>query len=812
MDMPSFSPLPMHLTSPPTGRPSGRLIWVGGLALLLVVGAWSAATLWFGVEAGLAFLALGLVGLALALLLAERSREVEAAESEVDMLRTLVAATLSPVAVTDRTGAVIWHNGGYERLGRGQVLAPRQLIGGLGGASADWDMLQRNLDERGQADLVVPAASGVTAAWLSLNVRQVASRRVWHVAAVEPDAAFAQRLDRARDHLGPMLSAVETGVVLADDGGVVRFVNDAAAELIGADAASLSEAGLRFDALFPDDGEVIQTEAGARKPVRRSLAPLYGPVHGMLVGHLAVLRPDREAEQVAAAREAGVPSAPQPGRSAFEAALFEESPLAMAVIDAEGRIGRANAAFGAFVPAGVATRGGRLGDFVVDEDRAVVAEVLHAVAAGDAAPKPMELRFNTQPQRSAQLLLPPRSLARGGWTVAYLVDLTHQKSLERQFTQAQKMQAIGQLAGGVAHDFNNLLTAILGFCDLLLVRHGTHDESFTDIMQIKRNANRASNLVRQLLAFSRQQTLRPRVLSITEVLAEISNLLRRLIGETIELEMEHGRDLRPVKVDQGQLEQVIINLAVNARDAMAEGGTLTIRTSAVTVETADDDDSETMTDQEYVQILIRDTGCGIPPEHLSKIFDPFFTTKEVGQGTGLGLSTVYGIIKQTGGYIFVNSEPGLGTEFRLYLPTQDAAPEVDEPENSRVVRDLTGKGTILVVEDEDPVRMFAARALTNKGYKVLEADSGEDGLDVMNDYAGPIDLLISDLVMPGMDGPALVDEARKSRPDMKIVFMSGYAEDAVRQRIGESGFAFLAKPFSLKQLAELVKDVLDERV
>ncbi len=375
------------------------------------------------------------------------------------------------------------------------------------------------------------------------------------------------------------------------------------------------------------------------------------------------------------------------------------------------------------------------------------------------------------------------------------------------------MQAVGQLAGGIAHDFNNLLTAMIGFSDLLLLRHRPGDQSFADIMQIKQNANRAANLVRQLLAFSRQQTLQPRLLSLTDILAELSHLLRRLIGENIELKMSHGRDLGMIKADQGQLEQVIINLAVNARDAMAEGGVLNIRTCNEKVEERRKSKDESMSPGNYTVIEVSDSGCGIPPANLDRIFDPFFSTKEVGAGTGLGLSTVYGIVKQTGGYVFVDSTVGEGTVFSIYLPQvaeQEVAASMQDAE-AQERRDLTGAGTLLLVEDEDAVRAFSARALRNKGYNVLEANSGETALEILEGEGEPIDLLVTDVVMPRLDGPSLVKEVRQSRPELKVIFISGYAEDSFRKRVGEeTGIHFLPKPFSLKQLAGKVKEVLGE--
>jgi two-component system cell cycle sensor histidine kinase/response regulator CckA len=507
---------------------------------------------------------------------------------------------------------------------------------------------------------------------------------------------------------------------------------------------------------------------------------------------------------------------------------FANAPVGIALLDRSGRFEEANRAVGElFGTSPQSLKGRQLIELLNATDRDRIATKLAAAADGPVDSEPVEVRPMRSGDKTLVLFLgrlddpedrglgPDVGTERepGEGLTLHFIDVTEQKNLEIQFAQSQKMQAIGQLAGGVAHDFNNLLTAMIGFCDLLLLRSPPSDPSFADIMQIKQNANRAANLVRQLLAFSRQQTLQPRVLNITDILYELRHLIERLIGEHINLEVVHGRDLGLVKVDQGQFEQVIINLAVNARDAMPGGGTLTIRTANVRQERQLRRGHESMPAGNYVLIEMTDTGVGIPKENLARIFDPFFPTKKVGSGTGLGLSTVYGIVKQTGGFVFTSSAPGQGASFQIYLPrcepadaAQPARPDVGEV---AAAKDLTGCGTIILVEDDEPVRIFGARALRNKGYKVIEARSGEAALDLIRNAAETINLLITDVVMPHMDGPGLVREVREINPEMKVIFISGYTEDAFRQRLdSDVGIEFLPKPFSLKELAAKVRDVL----
>jgi len=503
--------------------------------------------------------------------------------------------------------------------------------------------------------------------------------------------------------------------------------------------------------------------------------------------------------------------------------LFADAPVGMLVLDLDGIVKDCNRAYQTLVGCHRDTVCGRpFIELLAREDRNDIDTSFSKIVMGISRGAQLEVRLPAARERELTVALYVSRMndADGETTglVLHLIDVTEQRNLEVQFTQSQKMQAIGQLAGGVAHDFNNLLTAMIGFSDLLLERHGPDDPSFSDIQQIRQNANRATHLVRQLLAFSRKQTLTLARLDVTDALNDLTNLLGRLIGEKVKLLIEPGRNLFPVLADQGQFDQVIINLTVNARDAMPGGGVVTIRTSTTDLADAVQRGHDQIPAGRYVMIEVMDTGEGIPRENLERIFEPFFSTKDVGAGTGLGLSTVYGIIHQSGGFIFVDSAPGEGTTFTIFLPEhiddrdRAADPGVATTEQAKrpVLPDLTGKGVVLLVEDEDSVRSFAVRALTSKGYTVLEADNGESALDVINGAGLKIDLIVSDVIMPGMDGNTLVSLVRHEIPDVKVILMSGYAEDIFRDEIGrDETLHFLGKPFTLKGIAGKVKEVLE---
>ncbi len=443
--------------------------------------------------------------------------------------------------------------------------------------------------------------------------------------------------------------------------------------------------------------------------------------------------------------------------------------------------------------------GRELGDWVADVSAGRTvggSEVLHLKGSG--------------PQRFVQISL---SRGNGEYVTAVLSDASALKTLEAQFVQSQKMQAIGQLAGGIAHDFNNLLTAITGHCDLLMLRHDKADPDYADLDQISQNANRAAALVRQLLAFSRKQTLKPQVMDLRDTLSDLTHLLNRLVGERIALTFDHDPALRMIRADRRQLEQVIMNLVVNARDAMPQGGDITIVTDNVRLESGTEIGRAVLPAGDYVRVQVRDRGCGIAPADLAKIFEPFFTTKRTGAGPGLGLSTAYGIVKQTGGYIFCDSAPGEGSCFSLFFPAHDKEPEAavgpkasETPVRAR--RDV--EATVLLVEDEAPVRAFASRALKLQGFNVIEAACAEDALSLLADPDLSVDVFVTDVVMPGMDGPAWVRAALRQRPDTRVIFMSGYAEDVFAEgHEPVPGATFLAKPFSLSDLTAMVTKQLE---
>jgi two-component system cell cycle sensor histidine kinase/response regulator CckA len=502
------------------------------------------------------------------------------------------------------------------------------------------------------------------------------------------------------------------------------------------------------------------------------------------------------------------------------ARFFQSAPFGIAILGPDGRITSSNPAFSRMV---VLDGGSGVGSAAVEtlcrhaksETRESVEAGVKRALSGRASGAPVEITVGEKGEHVTRVYMSPFAAAGVAREAAilYVVDATEQKALEAKFAQSQKMEVVGKLAGGIAHDFNNMLTAILGFSDMLLTMHRPKDLAYKDIMNIKSSANRAAELVRKLLALARQQTLQNEVVNLGEVLIDESSLFKRYLGEKSELKVSSVPDLWYVMTDKHEFVQALFNLITNAKDAMPDGGTLTISARNVPERETLKIAHREFTAGEYVLIEVSDTGEGMSAEVMDKIFEPFFTTKAIGKGTGLGLASVYGMVKQSGGYIYPESEPGKGTTFKIYLPRRhvDEKDETTQPkEKKKEVRaaDLTGKGRVLLVEDEEVVRNFAARALKRQGYRVLEAESGVDAIEVMEKNKGKIDLVVSDVVMPEMDGPTLLKELRKTNPDLKFIFVSGYPNDAFKESLGDEEFAFLPKPFSLPQLAAKVKEEL----
>ncbi|QPC45094.1 response regulator [Kaustia mangrovi] len=832
-------------TVPLNDRSHGRQWLAILLALLLAVASAGAAYRFHGAAPLWALIALGIVSfLGLMAIFGTMAGLVHfgRASRRQQFFEALFDAVPEACVVTDRRGRVLYCNRRYralvERAGLARLVGVESLYAGYPEISDRiYRLAQAARDGEGASEEFRLSAGSAAAgaypdksAWVRISV-DCAVRdggggpvTLWRVADATDERA---RQEEAFEHLQFIINYLDhapAGFFSADADGNIEYINATLAEWLGVDLAETTGGALNLKDIVADTGEQILAGAvpGPGGIAIESFDLDLKTRDGRIVPARIVHRLDFDEEgrqkpsrslvlDMRPEAEGGMASEPTEIRLSR---LVNSAPIGIAEVDEDGCIANANAAF-TKVMGKKAARGAGLADLVGEEERGAIAQAVDAARDG-RVPAPVDANLAGEEGRTAQLFFSRAEDAAGGAArvVVYAVDTTAHRSLEMQFAQSQKMQAIGQLAGGIAHDFNNVLTAIIGFSDLLLAKHRPTDPSFKDMMNIKQNANRAANLVRQLLAFSRQQTLRPEVLSLTDVLSDLGNLLGRLLGEKIELQITHGRDLWPVKADVNQFEQVIINLAVNARDAMPEGGTLTVRTANASVDKTKTPKPDVMPPGDYVLCEVSDTGTGMPREVLEKIYEPFFSTKDIGKGTGLGLSTVYGIVKQTGGFIFCDSEVGRGTTFRIYLPrhiqSEEKAPEDRADKRDARRADLTGKGTVLLVEDEEAVRAFAVRALAQRGYTVLEAERGDAAIELAAEHEDAIDLLISDVSMPEMDGPTLLKELRKRGMTAKVIFISGYAEDSFRKNLEDTeDFAFLPKPFTLKQLAAAVKDAME---
>ena len=751
---------------------SGRMPWV--LAAAAVSFGLALFADGRALQATLAVVGLSLLGLTLfvrGLALADRRRESRLAAQ----LMLLVGEDAAPCFSTDELGQVLFRNA--SAMARFGDNAAATLVGVLheqfASPSAVLFRLQSRAANTGAAREDVVTRRG----HLRLSVHRVAPDR------------FLWRIEEFQDRTptGRGAESLSLPMVVVNRAGVVLFSNESMRKLVG-------ERPKRLDRIF------IQPRFSSGEEVEVSAA--NGPVRAIVA----------EVEGLGERREIFLLPAAERSVADTVTTDFENVPVALMKFTADGALRVLNRAARELL-GDMPVTGLSFADLFEDLGRPVTDWLSDVVS--ERLPAGSEvLRLRRASDESFVQVQLRRIVEQGrGGVLAVLADATALKKLEAQFTQSQKMQAIGQLAGGIAHDFNNLLTAISGHCDLLLLHHDRDDGDFADLEQIRQNANRAASLVNQLLAFSRKQTLKPETVDLQEVLSDLTHLLNRLVGEKVTLKLAHDPLLGPIRADKRQLEQVLMNLVVNARDAMPDGGAIRIETESLTLADPVTRDKVTIPAGEYSLIRVIDTGTGIAPDKLPKIFEPFFTTKRVGEGTGLGLSTVYGIVKQSGGYIFVDSDPGRGTVFEVYFPVheisraEEQALPVEDPIKKIVIR--KGEGVVLLVEDEAPVRAFASRALRMRGYTVLEAENAEDALKTLEDPGLEVDIFVTDVVMPGMDWPSWVKRALEDRPNVKVVFVSGYAEDVLsadQARIPNS--VFLPKPFTLNDLTATVQGQL----
>jgi two-component system cell cycle sensor histidine kinase/response regulator CckA len=813
------SPRPKDLAASETDAAPIQLVGALGGALVA-----SAAILWFATGSGLVALAFVLAAGVLlgGVVLLDRVRVAPAGEgvSAPDWSVTVAAIERAgeAIAITDRANRMVCANHFFlDSFGAGA--APPALPLGREALEAV-TLLARTAWRDGSAALEDVETTDETH-W------QIAATRagrgedhlIWRLRPHTREAASSlQALDLAGP-FGKMLSraGIETAITTAD--GVIRAVSagfaeraagDERASLVGQDFVSFLRSDERDRIFFAREGR-------GGTPQTLVDIPLVDPAE-----RVTPAGPD-EATSLMLLIDSGVgigggfEGAGQAGVAQLDA-LLAQLPLGLAMTDRDGRFLFGNDAFLRSV--------GREGrglpafptDLVVREDKAALSDAVRRHGRGPSTSGDVAVRLIASPEEPVSLgLAGVRGLGEAAVLLS-LADTSQENQLRRQVAQATKMQAVGQLAGGVAHDFNNVLTAIIGTCDLMLLRHIPGDSDYDDIQQIRANSNRAASLTRQLLAFSRQQTLRPEIIQLPDVVSEVSPLIKRLLGEKITYYVQHDRNLGPVRADPQQLEQVIMNLAVNARDAIQSRGNgqgrISLFTRSLQAKQVIQLGSEVLPAADYTVLIVQDTGGGIPPHVLPKLFEPFFTTKEQGKGTGLGLSTAYGIVKQSGGFIFadnINDKQGhpMGARFTVYFPVHRGEMPKKREAAPLVSSDWSAGGKVLLVEDEDMVRAVAERALSRAGYDVTACANGEEGLAAIEE-GGEFDIVVSDVVMPGMDGPAMVRAIRARLPQMPVLFMSGYAEEQLRRDIDIPDMHFIAKPFSVAAIGNKVGAVLSE--
>lgn len=816
-------------------RPLTRAIfWISSLAALSA----AAVALFAGAGAGwhgvvlLSGIACAALLLMYALAAGDAAGKALSGDGEGASVSGIAAAALEslsdPVLLMAPNGAVRWANAAYRALsarspagGTAPSLAPEQLFSGA--ASGPVYRLTR------------AAMRGEPACEILGRIEFETEDAVVYAAEVQPmaDGGAVWRLrpahdgdfDTAEERAPDWADHAPVGLFLADGEGRLLAANATLRAWVGADASQ----ALKLTDILAGDGARILSSSRQSKDAERFDARLISaegreaPIvlalswtedrpalaRGVIYGLSAAGTPPkaRERSETPAGTQASAPMDD----------MFSAAPFGVARLDgadpADAVVMDANPAL-LMLTGGAAVPGARFADLFEAEGKEPLSASFAKAISGSGEPGEASLRHDEGP-RPVHVFLGP---AEAGRRAAYVVDISAWKDLETQVSQAGKMQAVGQLASGVAHDFNNMLTAIRLNVGELLSRHPVGDPSYQDLQQINATVTRQAGLVKKLLAFSRKQTFRNTVFDVADVLSDCSVMLGQILEETVRLEIRHGRELPLVRADRHQIDNILVNLATNARDAMKpNGGQLTIRTEGLDAEAVRRAGGANAADGRWAAIHVTDTGSGMDAETRKKIFEPFFTTKAAGEGTGLGLATVYGIVKQSGGYLFVDSEVGKGTTFSIYLPghipdaEEEAEIAAEEAAKTAEVKpaDLAGHGRILFVEDESAVRNIAAKTLRKRGYEVIEAEDGEEALEILEEEPESFDLLISDVVMPGLDGPSLLKEARQYLGNARIIFISGYAKEEFSDTLSSDlEISFLPKPFDIQQLAERVKQEL----
>jgi PAS domain S-box-containing protein len=756
--------------------------------------------------------------------------ERKRAEESLLKLRVAVEQAENVIFMTDPDGAITYVNPAFEKVygyTREEALGrtPRILKGGQHDKTYFERFWRRLLAGEFVREEFVNRKSDGQLVTVEASVSSVLDRKGKRVGfiAVQDDVSERKRAEEAlrkseqrfsrafrASPIPTSISEIETGRILDLNDQFLRILDYSREEVIGKTSLELGIWADRDDrdqasARVREGGSIvdlmtrIRTRSGEIRDVIGSAVPIdVGRLKCVLSTFLDVTERRRAEEGMRKSEER------------FRR-LFESNTIGIVIADLSGNTLEANDAYLGMLGytreellAGTIRWNELTPAEFYASDQAAIEELLRS---GTVSPWEKEL-FRKDGTRVPVLIGVAMLKAAEASCIAYIVDLTERRRLEQQFRQAQKMEAVGRLAGGVAHDFNNLLTAILGYSDLVAAKLDPGSLEYEELDEVRKAGERAASLTRQLLAFSRQQVLERKVLDINALIANIEKMLRRLIGEDVALTTAMDPALRRVFADAGQLEQVVMNLAVNARDAMPRGGKLTIETANVELDEAYARQHVTVRPGSYVMIAVSDTGIGMNSETLARIFEPFFTTKGPGKGTGLGLATVYGIVKQSDGYIWAYSEVGKGTTFKVYLPLVEEGAEA-EPVMVPVPARLAGSETVLLVEDEESVRVLSRVILESYGYTVLEAASGNDGLDVARRYSLPIHLLLTDVVMPEMGGPDLASRLEALRPGVRVLYMSGYTDDAVfRHGLLEKGRVFLQKPFTPGALVGKVREAL----